>query len=499
VAGQILSLFARPKNRDWSQQELAEFYRVESALARSGLSVETDRGLTDEGEPWFVFCRTSDGEVVIHFAKCDGQYIIAGPGYERVAKGLDFSSLVRDLVSRHPLVNTKARQGSNVILHPTALLVAVVAAALLKDGEAHAKGNEPEAGGIRHREASGGETGASWFPNVGLSSSVTIDARHLAVVISAIAVTLPIIETESAVNLYHGSLSLADSGVLQQGRDSIASHTYGLNEGLTDESTRATGSHNFAQVALSPEQKLEILSFTSILLDLSTKEAKTGNSTSPELTSGNDVVQVPPNTDPTPHSELFLKIELVKGSSQLPSVQALAHHNGDEAVAVPVTFSSIQSFLDHALHLKGSANSAIDVLETLTNQGTIDQSLFASLKDDLIHAQLSSSSSPSAPDATASGSSENAVTEQQQGTAKYHLPPEGHAVDAKSISDAIKAFVRDEGHFKVLQSGDDIIFCSTGTLSASENMVRTVTWDFADGSSITLIGPPSHLPMDLMT
>ncbi len=47
----------RAELRDWSAQELAEFYRVESVLIQAGLRVTSARGLTDEGEPWFVFCR----------------------------------------------------------------------------------------------------------------------------------------------------------------------------------------------------------------------------------------------------------------------------------------------------------------------------------------------------------------------------------------------------------------------------------------------------------
>lgn len=84
MAAQVLSFFQRSprlapaRPTDWSQQELAEFYRVEGALIRAGISVGTDRGMSDENEPWFCFYRQDDGEVVIHFARIDGEYIIAG-------------------------------------------------------------------------------------------------------------------------------------------------------------------------------------------------------------------------------------------------------------------------------------------------------------------------------------------------------------------------------------------------------------------------------------
>lgn len=142
MAAQVLSFFQRspryaPAPADWSQQELAEFYRVESALIRAGIRVGTDRGLSDENEPWFIFYRSDDGEVVLHFARIDGEYLIAGPAYEEIARGFDFSTLVRNMVARHPLIR-RSDSGSNLSIHPAALLVAVVGTAFFKTGEVRA-------------------------------------------------------------------------------------------------------------------------------------------------------------------------------------------------------------------------------------------------------------------------------------------------------------------------------------------------------------------------
>ena len=58
AAENVAFLFAaRPRSRDRTSQELAEFYRVESALIQGGMKISTDRGVSDEGDPWFVFCR----------------------------------------------------------------------------------------------------------------------------------------------------------------------------------------------------------------------------------------------------------------------------------------------------------------------------------------------------------------------------------------------------------------------------------------------------------
>jgi len=140
MAAQVISFFRSITRRasDWSQQELAEFYRVQAALGHAGLRVETDRGLTDEGDPWFVFCREDDGEVVIHFARVGDEYVMASSAFDGVARAHDFSTLVRDLIDRHPLIQPPRRPSSKVLIHPAAMLVAIVATALLKTGDAQA-------------------------------------------------------------------------------------------------------------------------------------------------------------------------------------------------------------------------------------------------------------------------------------------------------------------------------------------------------------------------
>jgi hypothetical protein len=120
------------RSRDWTSQELAEFYRVESALIQGGMRIVTDRGLSDEGDPWFVFCREDSGEPVVHFARIDGQYIIASPAYEGVARGLDFKPMVQDLISRHKLSPANKNEKSNIFMHPAALLILLVGIAFFK-------------------------------------------------------------------------------------------------------------------------------------------------------------------------------------------------------------------------------------------------------------------------------------------------------------------------------------------------------------------------------
>ncbi|GJD57306.1 hypothetical protein [Methylobacterium dankookense] len=136
---------ARPGS--WSQQELAEFYRVEAALIRAGIGIASEHGLSDEGEPWFVFCRP-DGDAIIHFARIDGSYLIASEVLDRPVRGADFRALIDQIARLHPdlLPIPAAAAGTKLVVHPAALLAALVAAAALSLSAEDAHAGEIGAG-----------------------------------------------------------------------------------------------------------------------------------------------------------------------------------------------------------------------------------------------------------------------------------------------------------------------------------------------------------------
>src|SRR5262245_26922342 len=140
-SGRVLSfLGARRSSNDWTQQELAEFYRVESALLQNGLLVVTERGLSDEGDPWFVFCLSKNEEVIAHFARIDSYYFVVSSAFSGVARGRDLKLLVRELMDAHPLLLPGDRGcGQKVFLHPAASLAALLAASYLVSSEKDAE------------------------------------------------------------------------------------------------------------------------------------------------------------------------------------------------------------------------------------------------------------------------------------------------------------------------------------------------------------------------
>jgi hypothetical protein len=94
----------RAHRQGWSRTELAYFRRARNHLWISGLAIETASGLTDEGEPWFVFCDASTGDVLAHFAKMSGKNVACAPMFNN-ANALSnriFSDLIERIVVRRP-------------------------------------------------------------------------------------------------------------------------------------------------------------------------------------------------------------------------------------------------------------------------------------------------------------------------------------------------------------------------------------------------------------
>ncbi|QDG74947.1 hypothetical protein [Labrenzia sp. PHM005] len=122
---------------DWTNQELADLYRVESLLIQAGIKMSTGRGVTDENDPWFVFCR-EDGDVFVHLARADGRYLLDSPGLSGLLEGPDFTTLIDRFVEqlaalRQPedtgnvvSFRPKMLKDNTVYLHPSVLLAALI-------------------------------------------------------------------------------------------------------------------------------------------------------------------------------------------------------------------------------------------------------------------------------------------------------------------------------------------------------------------------------------
>ena len=202
-SNQVLSLFRASERGDWNQRELAEFYRVEDVLTKSGVGISTDRGLTDEGEPWFVFFRQDDEEVIVHFARIGGEYVVASNFTEAVFRGRNFQTLVRELLDSHPYVLQHSSR-STVFLHPAALLAALVVTAYVKSSELNATADD----GIRPEKSFG------WFLN-----RHDLAATYSAIVIASVWDSLAINSSVSKPSVDLASLDHAQPAHGEHGPD----------------------------------------------------------------------------------------------------------------------------------------------------------------------------------------------------------------------------------------------------------------------------------------
>jgi collagen type I alpha len=92
----------RFRRRGWSNQELAQFHRMIAILWDVGFAFETDSGVADEGEPWFVFCVADSGEMFAHFARIGGEYVVCAPCLNQSLTGATLRQLVDHFIDLCP-------------------------------------------------------------------------------------------------------------------------------------------------------------------------------------------------------------------------------------------------------------------------------------------------------------------------------------------------------------------------------------------------------------
>ncbi|UOA33730.1 hypothetical protein DSM110093_03826 (plasmid) [Sulfitobacter sp. DSM 110093] len=134
---------------DWSNQELATLFRINRLLNLADLTIATDRGVTDEGDPWFVFLDPK-GEVFVHLCRIRAIYMLDSPSQSAVVKGHSLNDLVDAYIQQLGMAKenkSKARQNiiqlaeakdRKVTVHPAAALAALIWTIYLQSDEASA-------------------------------------------------------------------------------------------------------------------------------------------------------------------------------------------------------------------------------------------------------------------------------------------------------------------------------------------------------------------------
>lgn len=519
--------------RDWSQRELAEFYRVEAALLQAGLRIETDRGVTDEGDPWFVFCRADDGEVFIHFARSRGEYLIAGPGYDGLSRGRDFAALTRDIISRHPLVQTPAGRKSNVFMHPAALLIAIVGTAFFKTGEAKAAEDGPHRAETRRQLFVGAASGAA----VTGPHTVATDA-HQTLVLVASALSAITWASEDArqdtsraaylVDPVAETLWVADTAGAPIVERPVAARTQAPM-------VSAPASPQQAISQAQPAQVAEVLALVSLLADLAQPgRGERFAAASLEATGAEAARAGSANGAPLP----LLLVELKPGA--LPDIAAVRFlQDGRAGVDLSsvkvITVDELPQFLSellqNGLQLQAGATESLpplspaDAIPTLDVDGgpVGDPHVGAAhpgagapppAADPLPEPAANSGAAPpgvsppplAGSDLPVTGDAQPAPAPVSGGPepATSPLPPAGgpglpvelrDLFNDAELESAITKFLSLTPRYEVMVSNREVVLYDAQLMSDSALLrtAQSITFHFADGSSISLVGTPAAL------
>ena len=482
----------------WSPRELGEFYRVEAILIQSGLRIDTEQGISDEGDPWFAFCRADDSEVIVHIARIGRVYILASPWYERPVSGADISALVHDLVARHPLIytaNGAGLRGSNIYLHPAALLVAIVATAFFKSTDARAfaadnqKFNDGRSAGIQIRPELGTEHS---------SRIIILDAAQSAIILSAVVAAIQIHEPTtlegSAFSSEHLDFSAPNSTL--PATDLISAQTQvALPINIHTDS-------NFHMISNTPESDGSLhstaktvgdaLPLVAILSDMS-KEAQTAGNPSASPSDGSGAPPIVVITFSSSNA----------GDSPLPPVQAAKIYVDKPGGVEAHTFSSSHELLTTLIdsvsgsRLDDLPKLIVDALQhTLHNVVEIpDFAKTDSIANSLFEPFTNHSQQPGAvADADNLHAASTSLPE-----ASTTPPSQAAALDAADVNSALQNFLAHTQHWSVYEGHNDIVVYDVDAVTAALNnhaaseVIESVTFDFVDGSTLSLVGLPAAL------
>jgi len=57
--------------------------------------------VTDEGEPWFAICHVESGDVITHFARIGGAYVVCAPFLRGSLRGRTLPELIERFLDRY--------------------------------------------------------------------------------------------------------------------------------------------------------------------------------------------------------------------------------------------------------------------------------------------------------------------------------------------------------------------------------------------------------------
>jgi hypothetical protein len=488
MVASVLPLFLRPSPLgDWGQQELAEFYRVESVLVQSGVSIETDRGVSDEGDPWFVFCRPQTGDVIVHFARHGREYIAAGGALGRVFKGRDFRSIIDEFISLQPVVMSRPGAQPQLYVHPAAMLSAFVATAYFlltsverDDAEASNEAPAPHAklppAFLAMMEAAGLTTN-----------------REAWIALGSVAIAFSLISVE-----------------WQSGEPALATRLdVVLNEEASNAQQTADDETRHAAAEWSPQAERAQLSATLIDSDLlATPSAPTGDEPrAPAILAAQVLEAAPGKSQQDSHQDAAPRLTLLADDQAHNVASQLAQDQGGEPNALAQTpqtsnhapgqiwasreGSEAQFLVRDSLELAGHALSA----EALA-PGLMDALAAAALGDGHVKGGVFSA------DVTGASVTNVGAVYAVGAKGETFASPAAATTEADSFSAivtgndpealamrALEWFAAEHPDFKVVSLGRHVVVFDLDNVHQDQNVSLAVhTWMLDDGSTVNIIG-----------
>lgn len=487
-SSQVLSFF-RPRENggDWSQRELAEFYRVEEALISSGVGIATDRGLTDEGEPWFVFYRQDNEEVIVHFARIDGEYIVVSNLTEGVARGRNFQLLVRELLESHPYVLPKSgSRRQTVYLHPATLLAALVVTGYVKSAEVNANSDD------HVRE----DKGLGWLFN--RHDLVTYSAIIMAAVWDSLAADRSEGKSDDLI-LFEDARADHDLAASTVAIDSSENNAF-LGD-LVFKNTH-DGHSVLAATTLDFQERAGAFNDGAARGVVVAPTKSVADQTA--LHSGDNEMSVPAHdvsrsdndgngkvegwhldqatADLMQTNLLVDRIVVVKSGSSSPLTETVSEsHNSSSASISPIVTSQTPTFADVS-----GAQTVLSSLLHLDPQDLHPVVLSATNITDAVHTTLVDLTTNGI---IASAPTVDIVSPTSSTTANVSSSPPLFDDAARTV---LNNFLHDTAQVRVESFGNDWLIVDTNVSHFASNDFRVETWAMSDGSTLSILGIVPH-------
>jgi hypothetical protein len=458
--------------------------------------------------------------VIVHIARIDGVYILAGPTYKGISSGGDIGSLVRDLISQHPLVHIPGdnnRPPSNIFLHPAALLIAVVATAFFKGTDARALTTHDSDDG-KHGDSRGGAIASK---SAGVSAanadnSIVMDAAQSAVILSAIASVLqappPAVAEHDTTPSVTSTSELADAAILSvpafhpQQIGSLSVNAQDLEaQGLQGQGDSGLLSH------LPAVETAITLPLVLVLWDLPQNQSDTKTGGHDASLADNAAAVIAPRAESVATQSPLLTFKMALADSandSLPAIQSVTISHSDthgvvetHTVAQPdqlptALINALQGATQITIEgqpagLPSSGSFASSLIHSLTNPAA---TVAATTPADGTHSSISTDpttmlGSDSTAGPTPPVSSPAELTDQSSPPTP---PPQNF--DTGNLEGILQSFLGNTAHWSIVNLDKGVILYDVGALTSDPGDIKSMTFDFSDGSTLSLVGLPAALP-----